>query len=359
MEKITFKGTPSGKQFYEEVKQQVNQYFTDHKICPHANNEMRLKGLLFIACWMVTWAMVIVWKDYFVLAVLMGVAHFTTHLLIAFNIAHDANHGALFKSRRLNHVFGYFMELIGCNKQLWVIAHNQEHHTFINIHEHDNNVDGYKMLRFTPKDTWRSHHRFQHYYAGILYALSTLNYATLRDFKLLARHIKLKKLKPDLPYLAGFLFFKLFYYTYLFVIPIMIFKVSFWIVLTYFLIGHMVNGLALVFVFLTGHLTEDAHYPDVADGEVADNWAVHVVKTTSDYSPNSRWLHWLAGSLNLHVAHHLFPKICHVHYKHITPIIKRVALKHGVAYKPAPTFGYAIASHFKLLKQLGRNEVVA
>ncbi len=124
--------------------------------------------------------------------------------------------------------------------------------------------------------------------------------------------------------------------------------------MTYFLLGQFLNGITLVFVFLTGHLTEDTNFPVPEDGNIENNWAVHVVETTSDYSPKSRVLSWFTGCLNLHVAHHLFPKVCHVHYKHITPIIKSVAFKHGLEYREMPSFRYAVGSHFKLLKELGK-----
>lgn len=354
MDNIKFKSTSAGSLFYEDVKYQVNRYFTENKISIHANNEMRIKCFFWISFWILSWTGIIIFKDYFLLVFTIGIAHMFSHLMIAFNIAHDANHFALFKLKRLNYFFGYFMEVLGCNKKLWMIAHNQEHYTFINIREHDNNIDGYKLLRFTPNDEWRRHHKFQHIYATFIYALSTLNYATFRDFKMLNRHIKLNKIRPNFLYMVEFLFFKIFYYLYLFVIPILIFKVPFSAILTYFFVGHFINGITLVFVFLTGHLTEETHYPTIENGNIENNWAVHVIKTTGDYSPNSKFLQWLVGSLNLHVAHHLFPKVCHVHYKKISPIIKAVAKDHGLDYREVSKFRLAIASHFRLLKELGR-----
>lgn len=353
MEKVKFKTDERGSCFYDEVKKQVNDYFVSNKITSLANTEMRFKLVFWLAFWVATWVGVIYFKEYFFVAVGIGVAHLFSHLMIAFNIAHDANHLALFKSRGLNHFFGYFMEVLGCNKKIWMIAHNQEHHTFINIHEQDNNVNGYKILRFTPEDKWRPFHRFQHIYATFVYALSTLNYATFRDLKFIIRYTKLNKIKASWSFLAEFIFFKLFYYAYIFIIPIFVFDVSFLLVLTYFLLGQFLNGITLVFVFLTGHLTEDAHFPVPENGNIENNWAVHVVETTSDYSPTSRVFSWFTGCLNLHVAHHLFPKVCHVHYKHITPIIKQVAKKHGLEYREMPSFRFAVGSHFKLLKELG------
>jgi linoleoyl-CoA desaturase len=354
MERIKFRTNTVGSSFSEDVKKEVAAYFTTNKISQFANKEMLIKVFVWLSLWVVTWSCVILFKDFFWLAVLMGVLHMSTHLMIAFNIAHDANHAALFKSRGLNVFFGYFMEMIGCNRNLWMITHNQEHHTFINIHKYDNNIDGYKVLRLTPEDKWYSIHRFQWLYATIVYGLSTLNYATFRDLKMIYRYVVNKQVKINLSFVVEFVFFKIIYYSYLFIIPLFVFDVSFSILLTYFIVGHFLNGIALVFVFLTGHLTEDASFPKVENAGIENNWAVHVIQTTGDYSPDSKIFRWFIGSLNLHVAHHLFPKICHVHYNKITPIIKSVAAKHGYSYIEMPSFNAALISHYKLLVKLGK-----
>jgi linoleoyl-CoA desaturase len=60
------------------------------------------------------------------------------------------------------------------------------------------------------------------------------------------------------------------------------------------------------------------------------------------------------GGLNFQVEHHLFPKVCSVHYPAINPIVQEVAKKHGVAYHCHPTLRAAIKSHYLTLKKFGR-----
>jgi linoleoyl-CoA desaturase len=349
-----FTSTPHGSAFLNNVREEVAALFRTNRVSPHANTEMIFKIVFWIACWVISYTCMIRFRNVPPVAVMAGVIHMFTHLAIAFNIAHDANHFALFRSKKKNVIFGYLMELLGCNKRLWIEAHNREHHTFINIHKHDNNIDGYYFLRLSPDDEWKPHHRYQWMYATIIYALSTLNYAIARDVKMIVRYWRRGTMRITFQFMCEFLFFKAIYYGYLVVIPIIFFQVSWTTVLTFFLIGHMINGTLLVFIFLTGHLTEDTTYPQVKNDAIEDNWAVHVIKTTCDYAPHSATLLWLFGSLNLHVAHHLFPNICHVHYKHITPTIKRLALAYGFCYREMPTFSMALRSHFKLLKELGK-----
>lgn len=354
MKKIKFVSNEDGDKFFRELKKEVNNYFVSNKITQFADNEMKFKCILWISLWAISWAGVIYFKDQFYIAFSFGFLHMFTHLMIAFNIAHDANHSALFSSRKVNNFLGNFMELIGVNKKMWLIGHNNEHHSYINVHEHDNNIDGHNILRLSPNDQWKKHHRFQWLYATIIYGLSTLHYSTIRDFKLLKKYDSNKEIN-SFRFVGEMLLFKLLYFSYLFIVPIFVFGVSLKLILAYFLLGHFINGIALVFIFLTGHLTENTSYVKPIHETINKNWAVHVIQSTGDYSTNSKIMSWFIGSLNLHVAHHLFPKVCHVHYKNISPIIKAVATKHGLTYREAPSFTNALSSHFQLLWNLGRS----
>jgi linoleoyl-CoA desaturase len=63
--------------------------------------------------------------------------------------------------------------------------------------------------------------------------------------------------------------------------------------------------------------------------------------------------------LNFQVEHHLYPRICHVHYKAISDIVQTTAEEYNLRYNSNPTFTGAIRSHIRFLKKLGREEVPA
>ena len=65
------------------------------------------------------------------------------------------------------------------------------------------------------------------------------------------------------------------------------------------------------------------------------------------------------GGLNFQIEHHLFPNICHVHYRKISSIVKETAAEFGLPYKSANSFIAALHSHLRLLKQLGMKPKVA
>jgi linoleoyl-CoA desaturase len=59
------------------------------------------------------------------------------------------------------------------------------------------------------------------------------------------------------------------------------------------------------------------------------------------------------GGLNFQIEHHLFTKICHVHYPAISEIVKKTALEYGVPYHEKTTFGEAFREHITFLRMQG------
>ena len=78
------------------------------------------------------------------------------------------------------------------------------------------------------------------------------------------------------------------------------------------------------------------------------------MKKVTNFAQKSWLFSWFVGGLNFQVEHHLFPNICHVHYKKIAPIIKQTALEFNLPYYSKKTFLGAIVAHAKLLYQLGQ-----
>jgi linoleoyl-CoA desaturase len=62
------------------------------------------------------------------------------------------------------------------------------------------------------------------------------------------------------------------------------------------------------------------------------------------------------GGLNDQIEHHLFPRVCHVHYRQLSPIVESLAAKHGVSYHTCPTLWQAIRSHYRMLRGFGDSD---
>ncbi|MFN6048573.1 MAG: fatty acid desaturase, partial [Bacteroidota bacterium] len=61
--------------------------------------------------------------------------------------------------------------------------------------------------------------------------------------------------------------------------------------------------------------------------------------------------HFIFGGFNTHIAHHVFPDVCHIHYPAITKIIHETLVENNVGhwYKSF-TFIDGVKSHIKHLK---------
>jgi linoleoyl-CoA desaturase len=122
---------------------------------------------------------------------------------------------------------------------------------------------------------------------------------------------------------------------------------------------HYIAGFILAIIFQPAHVIDGTEYPlPDANGKIDNNWAVHQLHTTTNFANENRVLSWYVGGLNYQVEHHLFPNVCHVHYRHISEIVKSTAKEFGLPYKAEPTFIGALKAHARLLKQLGQKPVL-
>jgi linoleoyl-CoA desaturase len=87
---------------------------------------------------------------------------------------------------------------------------------------------------------------------------------------------------------------------------------------------------------------------------VNNQWAAHQLSTTLNFANNKKVFSWLIGGLNFQVEHHLFPHISHIHYSKIAPIVEKTAHEFNMPYKSQNSFLKALASHGRMLYQLGR-----
>jgi linoleoyl-CoA desaturase len=117
---------------------------------------------------------------------------------------------------------------------------------------------------------------------------------------------------------------------------------------------HYIAGFILAIIFQPAHVIEGTEYPLPDESNTLENnWAIHQLLTTTNFGNRSRLFSWYVGGLNFQIEHHLFPNVCHVHYRNIAEIVKQTAAEFGLPYKSARTFIGALAGHARLLRQLG------
>lgn len=280
---------------------------------------------------------------------------------IGMGIMHDAIHGSYSKSRKVNKYMGYTLNLIGANAAIWKVQHNVLHHTYTNIDEADDDINAPFFLRFSPhaKRYWL--HKFQHLYIWFFYGLSTISWITTKDFVRVARYSKMgffkgqNQIQKEVLQIVGW---KLLYYSYTLILPLIIVPLAPWIIILAFVAMHFVTGLCISLVFQTAHIMPSMEFPlPDENGLIANDWTIHQLATTSNFSPRSSLFSWLIGGLNYQIEHHLLPNVCHVHYKKLSRIVAETAREYGIPYHTKRTFVAAIWDHVKMLRQLGRMEL--
>ncbi len=208
------------------------------------------------------------------------------------------------------------------------------------------------LLRLSPRSEWLPIHRFQAWYAVGAYSLSTLFWVFAKDYKyFLQKDIgPYKDHRHSTGAVAWLVGSKLAYYGYALALPLLFVQAPWWKILLGFLAVHLIAGVILGVVFQLAHVVEGTEYPlpDEA-GAMEHTWAVHEMLTTANFDRKNKLVCWYVGGLNFQIEHHLFPKVCSIHYPAISDIVKRVAEKHGVPYNENPTTWAAMQSHWRML----------
>jgi len=118
---------------------------------------------------------------------------------------------------------------------------------------------------------------------------------------------------------------------------------------------HIVGGFLMAIIFQPAHVLEHHVFHDGENNKtLSTDRLQHQLETSSNFGVKSRILTWLCGGLNYQIEHHLFPNVCHLHYRKIAPIVKRTAKEFGLPYRADVSFGQALKLHTAMLKSLGR-----
>lgn len=279
---------------------------------------------------------------------------------IGLGIMHDANHGAFSNAPSINNLIGKVIKLVGVDQLNWKIQHNVFHHNYTNIEGHDDSLQGGKLLRFSPHQSRLKHHKYQHIYAWFLYPLQTIVWSLLTDFLRLKRYYSMGAIpdsnKSYRAHLIELILWKIFYYGFILVLPIILIDVPWWWTVSFFLFMQLCCGLFLSCVFLSAHIMPKVEYPLPNEGgNIENNWVIHQMYTSCNFATSSRWFSWYVGGLNFQIEHHLFPNICHVHYRAISKILKRTSEKYQLPYFHYKSFFLAVKEHGRMLKILGAN----
>jgi len=346
-------------QFLKELRKRVDAYFesTGHKKRDCATMYFKTATILlwFAAAYVLLMFVVTSWWAVVPLAMVLGLAI----AAIGFNIQHDGGHRAYSDRQWVNKTMALTLDLMGGSSYLWDWKHNSIHHTYTNIAGHDDDINVGFLGRLSPHQPRFRFHRLQGIYLWVLYGFLAIKWHFVDDFYNLAvGHIGGHKIpRPRGKDLAIFIGGKVAFFSMAFIIPMLLHPI--WAVLSVYAIAAFVSGVVLSVVFQLAHCVEEADFPapepQEGGGEkIANEWAVHQVETTVNFARRNWFLSWFLGGLNFQIEHHLFSRICHVHYPALSKVVEQTCRDFGVRYSAHQSFWSAVGSHFRWLVTMGR-----
>jgi linoleoyl-CoA desaturase len=349
---------PQRSQFFATVRQRVDSYFQTHELSTHANAAMWGKTIFYLGGFLGIYLLIL--SDLpglglkFGLALLLGIFS----AMIGFNVCHDAIHGSFSANQKVNQALSFVFNLIGASPYIWRLSHNVVHHTYTNMPGHDEDIEiAPGLIRVTEEEPIYKIQRYQHLYAFGLYSLASLSWVFRKDYikffqKKIGEHVSGRH--PAREYFNLF-FYKALYYFLFIALPLLVLDITWWQFALGFICLHLTEGLVLGLVFQLAHVVEGTDFPvPNALGQVEEAWADHQMRTTANFAPDSRLASFLLGGLNRQIEHHLFPKVCHIHYPAISGIVRTTAREFDLPYIESPTFTLALQSHYRMLKKFGR-----
>lgn len=359
MAKLTFNN--SNNEFYQSLKEAVDEYFETKQLKKTGNWRLYIKTITLVGSAIAIYSCLIFLKLPALVALLLCALLGYTLACIGFSVMHDANHGSYSTNSRLNDFLGLSMNAMGASAYFWKQKHNIIHHTYTNVDGLDDDIAKSPIIRHCESQRWVPAHKIQHIYLIPVYALSTLFWIFIMDF---TKYFKRKIYTTAAWKLSTknhiiFWVTKILYVAFYMVIPAIVWGVGPWLA-GYFILNATM-GLTMSIVFQLAHVVENTEFETVALDEtkhIETAWAEHQLRTTSNFAMNNPVISWFVGGLNFQIEHHLFPRISHIHYPAISKIVMAKCREYNMPYNKYDTMSEAVASHFRVMKELGKAQVV-
>ena len=346
-------------EFYRVLKERVNQYFKSNSISKKANAKMIFKSVCMLLMYFGPLSLLYVNMPYDVLYILLWVVMGFGMAGVGLSIMHDANHGTFSSNKNVNGWLGLLLNFLGGNDINWRIQHNVLHHTYTNVNDVDEDIEVPAfVLRFSQHKKLYRIHKYQHLYAWFLYGLMTLMWFLTKDYNQALRYKRKGLLHSEntnvRKHLVRIIGYKILYAFIFIGAPLLWSPAAWYLIIIGFLIKQFIAGFLLSIIFQPAHVVPSSDFPVPNEsGNIEADWAVSQLANTANFAPKSRLFSWYVGGLNFQIEHHLFPNICHIHYRHISKIVKETAEEFKLPYHSYKTFYGAVMDHARFLHKMG------
>lgn len=269
-------------------------------------------------------------------------------------IEHDAGHRRFSKKLWPN----IFATQTAAPVGLWVVhwtKKHQVHHKVTQVYPLDDATRASGMVRLHPCAPYWRVHRFQHYYAWLLYGLawagelrSQINYVKNGELAGVTPPPRSERLKSFLleKLLCGLVLLP--YAILMGVLPLALLLVA----------AMTVASMFAAVVLSVGHISEGLTPGDVAP-QGRREWEANLVRTSASFNTKSHAVHWITGGLTHHLAHHLRAGVSRedlktVHHNEVMEAADAAGLEQ-IEYA---TLTSAVIAHRNQLRALGRPDSV-
>ena len=341
--------------FTKELQKRVSAYFKENKLPKTGGFKMFFKTLIVLSWFVASYGLMVFTTRSITELILLSISLGLSIASLGFNVMHDGSHKAYSKNKIINKIMGSSLDVLGGSSYYWHWKHNYLHHSFSNITSHDDDVNVGFLGRLTPHQPHYFFHRLQHLYMWFFYGLLPVKWHFIDDFvSLLSGRIGEQKVpRPKGMELVGLFVGKVLFAVVAFVIPSLFFPLK-WVFAFYVLVS-FVEGVALAVTFQMAHCVEGAEFPmPDKNGYISDDWAIHQIKTTVDFSHYNPLVRWYVGGLNYQIEHHLFPRVCHLHYPALSKIVRETCEEFDLPYNENTTMFKSLRAHYRLLHQLSK-----
>lgn len=344
--------------FSADLRGRVDGYFAKHGFARDGGARMLGKTAILFAWLIGSYVALLALGSSWLAVVLLGISCGLALAGLGMGVQHDGGHRAYSSKRWINRGAASVLDLLGASSYVWRTKHGIVHHTYPNVEGADDDLEAGPFARLSPGQPHRRMHRFQHLYMWPLYGFLTVKWSLFDDFHNIARgRVGNHPLAaPRGRELAIFVIGKLAHLSWAVIVPMLVLGVG--KALVFYAALSAAGGITLSVVFQLAHCVEEAQFvdPDAHAGGVVLDFSAHQLATTIDFACDSKWLSWYVGGLNFQAVHHLFPRVCHVHYPALAKIVAATAAEHGVPYTAAPTLRAALRSHYRWLRRMGAGE---
>ncbi len=326
---------------YNSIKEKLHRYFNSrsHKATPY---RLTVYFSLFLASVFTYYAWFSgYWWSIFALPIFNW--FFSSELL------HSSTHYSVLSSSRFNELLSYF-GIYHCIPIVWYHQHVIGHHTHTNVVGKDPDLNHFE-------DRWRADRRqkfkknyplWRNWIAP--YSLAT-SYAPLIlrgiDTMISGKYFKILNFRYSSKFekyiswgMLGLMLFLPFY---------MMLKFGFAKGLIFWLVPRFIHGMIFYFFSQISHINHDSfqHIDETRKQE----WVIHQISSTVDYSTDSRLWNFLSAGLCNQTVHHICPTVHPCHYPNINKLMKKVIREYNLNYTEYDNAFIAFKKHLEHIRE--------